>query len=62
MKAVHGSDQSRHRHCQYEDKVRGIIMAGGFPDKVKYARLGLLKSDHESFLKFKFHPLVDKAF
>lgn len=48
--------------CVDGDKVRGIIMAGGFPDKVKYARLGLLKSDHESFLKFKFHPLVDKAF
>lgn len=45
--------------CTTGRTVRGIVMAGGFPDKVKYARLGLLKPDYESFLKFKFHPLVD---
>lgn len=39
------------------NNVRGIILAGEFPDKARYSRIGLLKADYEEFLKFKQHKL-----
>ncbi len=45
-----------HRHFDHgRDNVRGIILAGEFPDKARYSRVGLLRSDTEDFLKFKRH-------
>jgi hypothetical protein len=37
------------------DNVRGIILAGGFPDQAHYSRIGLLKENSKVFLKFKKH-------
>lgn len=37
--------------------VRGIILAGGFPEKARYSRTGLLKPDADRFLKFREHGL-----
>lgn len=37
--------------------VRGIILAGSFPDKARYSRVGLMREDHEKFLQFKKHEL-----
>lgn len=40
-----------------ENNVRGIILASKFPDKARYSRIGLLKEDYRSFLRFKEHGL-----
>ena len=40
-----------------KDNVRGIILAGSFPEKARYSRIGLLKRDYETFIKFKKHGL-----
>ena len=45
-------------HRNFEDgenNVRGIILAGYFPDKARYSRIGLLRSDAEQHLKFCRH-------
>lgn len=39
------------------DNVRGIILAGQFPETARYSRIGLLRTDHEKFLRFKRHGL-----
>lgn len=38
--------------CDSKTGVRGIIVAGDFPDKVQYSRLGLLRDDAKEFIKF----------
>lgn len=38
--------------------VRGIILAGNFPEKARYSRMGMLKADSESFIRFKKHGLA----
>ena len=41
------------------NNVRGIILASGFPETAKYSRIGLLRPDASTFLKFRehaFHP------
>ena len=41
------------------DNVRGIILASGFPEQAKYSRIGLMRTDAATFLKFRehtFHP------
>ena len=45
-------------HRNFEDgenNVRGIILAGHFPDKARYSRIGLLRPDAEQHLKFHRH-------
>lgn len=37
--------------------VRGIILAGKFPETARYSRIGLLKKDYKEFIKFKTHGL-----
>ncbi len=37
------------------DNVRGIILAGHFPDKARYSRIGLLRHDSDFHLKFRQH-------
>ena len=39
------------------NKVRGIILAAGFPDKARYSRIGLelLNDNYKEFLNFKKH-------
>jgi hypothetical protein len=39
------------------NNVRGIIIAGKFPESARYSRIGLLKKDYKTFLKFKQHGL-----
>ena len=38
-----------------KDNVRGIILAGHFPDKARYSRIGLLRQDADLHLKFRQH-------
>ena len=40
-----------------KNNVRGIILAGKFPESARYSRIGLLKDDYRRFLKFKEHGL-----
>ena len=40
-----------------QGNVRGIILAGGFAEKARYSRIGLLKPDYREFLAFKEHGL-----
>ncbi|MBW8002051.1 MAG: AlwI family type II restriction endonuclease [Planctomycetes bacterium] len=40
-----------------ENNVRGIILASQFPESARYSRIGLLKTDYQSFIKFKEHGL-----
>lgn len=42
-----------HQNLDSTGNTRGIILAESFPDKVKFARIGLLKDDSEEFIKFK---------
>lgn len=45
-------------HSNYtdgRDNVRGIVLAGQFPDKARYSRIGLLKPDANEFLRFEKH-------
>jgi len=37
--------------------VRGIILAGRFPETARYSRIGLLKEDYQTFIRFKRHGL-----
>ena len=39
------------------DTVRGIIVASKFPETARYSRIGLLKPDYQTFIKFKEHGL-----
>ncbi len=38
-----------------ENNVRGIILAGRFPNRARYSRIGLLHPDADLFLKFHQH-------
>ena len=40
------------------DNVRGIVLAGRFPDRARYSRIGLLKPDAERFLGFRQHAFA----
>jgi Holliday junction resolvase-like predicted endonuclease len=40
-----------------EHNVRGIILAGRFPEAARYSRIGLLKEDYQTFIRFKKHGL-----
>ena len=40
------------------NNVRGIILAGEFPETARYSRIGLLRPDHEQFIRFKKHQLA----
>jgi len=40
-----------------KSNVRGIILASQFPENARYSRIGLLKSDYQTFIKFKEHGL-----
>lgn len=40
------------------DNVRGIVVAGSFPTKAKYARLGLMRPDAADFIRFFEHGLA----
>lgn len=40
-----------------KDNVRGIILAGKFPESARYSRIGLLKEDYKDFIGFKKHGL-----
>ena len=44
-----------------EGNVRGIILAGGFTDKARYSRIGLLRDDAEDFLRFRTHAFATEA-
>lgn len=47
-------------HRNLEDarnNVRGIILAGRFPETARYSRIGLLKDNYRQFLKFREHGL-----
>ena len=44
-----------------EGNVRGIILAGGFTDKARYSRIGLLRDDAEEFLRFRTHAFATEA-
>ena len=44
-----------------EGNVRGIILAGGFTDKARYSRIGLLRDDAEDFLGFRTHAFATEA-
>ncbi len=49
-----------HRNlCSETNNVRGIILAGEFPDKARYSRIGLepLSNEYKHFLRFKKHGL-----
>ena len=37
--------------------VRGIILAGLFPESARYSRIGLLKGNYKQFIQFKRHGL-----
>ena len=38
-----------------ENNVRGIILASHFPEKARYSRIGLMRTDAEDHLKFRRH-------
>jgi RecB family endonuclease NucS len=40
-----------------KSNVRGIILASQFPETARYSRIGLLRSDYQTFIKFKAHGL-----
>lgn len=40
-----------------KDNVRGFVVASTFPEKVRYARIGMLRKDHGKFIGFKEHGL-----
>lgn len=40
-----------------KNNVRGIILASQFPESARYSRIGLLKPDYKTFIKFKEHRL-----
>jgi len=40
-----------------KDRVRGIILASKFPETARYSRIGLLKPDYKTFIKFEKHGL-----
>lgn len=44
-----------------EGNVRGIILAGGFTDKARYSRIGLLRDDAEDFLQFRTHAFATEV-
>lgn len=47
-------------HRNFKDgtnNVRGIILALSFPDTARYSRIGLIKSNYQTFIKFKRHGL-----
>jgi hypothetical protein len=47
-----------HRNMENaRNNVRGIILAGKFPESARYSRIGLLKKNYRTFLKFKEHGL-----
>lgn len=47
-----------HRHLDDgRDNVRGIILAGIFPQSARYSRIGLLRNDYDEVIKFKKHGL-----
>lgn len=51
-------------HSNFEDgerNVRGILLAGGFTDKARYSRIGLLRDDAEDFLRFRRHAFATEA-
>lgn len=51
-------------HRNFEDgerNVRGILLAGGFTDKARYSRIGLLRDDAEDFLQFRIHAFAAEA-
>lgn len=39
------------------NNVRGIILAGRFPEAARYSRIGLLREDYKEFIQFKEHGL-----
>lgn len=41
-----------------EDNVRGIILANEFSDKAQYSRIGLMRDDADSHLKFRRHAFA----
>jgi hypothetical protein len=43
------------------NNVRGILLAGGFPTKAVYSRMGLLKPNAEQFIQFKKHRLTPET-
>lgn len=47
-----------HRNIEgARDKVRGIIVASKFPEAARYSRIGLIKPDYQTFIKFKEYKL-----
>lgn len=47
-----------HRNIEgAKDKVRGIIVASKFPEAARYSRIGLIKPDYQTFIKFKEYKL-----
>ena len=47
-----------HRNIEgASDKVRGIIVAWKFPEAARYSRIGLIKPDYQTFIKFKEYKL-----
>jgi len=47
-----------HRNVEgARNNVRGIILAAQFPESARYSRIGLLKPNYKTFIKFKRHLL-----
>jgi hypothetical protein len=47
-----------HRNIEgAKGKVRGIILASKFPETARYSRIGLLKPDYKTFIKFHEYKL-----
>lgn len=46
-----------YQHLCKNNTVRGMILAGRFPEKIMYARIGLLKGDYREFLQFKKYKI-----
>ncbi|GEM_PF-1554852 len=42
-----------HQNLDGSGKTRGVILAESFSDKIKHARIGLLKENSKSFIKFR---------
>lgn len=40
------------------DNVRGIILASHFPERARYSRIGLMRPDAETHLKFRRHAFA----
>ncbi len=41
-----------------DDNVRGILLAGGFADKARYSKIGLLRDDADDLLQFRIHAFA----